>query len=349
MMRKRGFAGLFSLGLLLIVAVLVWVGPLDVVASIALLDAWWFSVFLGIQLVMMVLWALKWWVVLSPYRVPFHKVLPTSFVGYLLNCLTPANMAGGEPVRAYVLSRIDDIPAEKSAASVVVDLFLEVTVIFLYVVLALAVSFSYDLPPTLYAVMGVALAFMLGVFFLFTYIPFNDTFSRTMLHRIFSLCCRVPFLSSRAEQATHRVDGIVDEFQQALKTTFARPHLLGTGLLISIVIWSISIARTYLIFVMLGVPVAPIVLVIVRIVVAALSLFSVIPGATGVFEGASTGLYHLFGIDARTALAATLIDRLFSFWLGMGIGLAASAYLGTTHLVTCYVKEDTDTCSFKES
>ncbi|MFH1721884.1 MAG: flippase-like domain-containing protein [Candidatus Altiarchaeota archaeon] len=336
-MKKRGFVGLFSIGLLLILTVFVWVGPGQVVDSLRLLSLRYVVLFFGIQVLMMVLWALKWWVVLSPQRVPFSKVLPASFVGYLFNCLTPANMAGGEPARAYVLSKIDKISAERSAASVLVDLFLEILVIFLFVVITLFIALTYDLPSILYAVMLLVALFMLGLFFLFSYLPVNESFSRSMFHKIISFASHFPFIRGHAMEASSRIDKIVDNFMDALKINLDNPKLLGAGFLISIFIWAISIYRSYLIFLMLGVEISPAILIIVRVVVAAISLFSVIPGATGIFEGSSTWLFHLFSIDARTALAATLIDRLFSFWLGMALGVAASLYLGTNHIIKRYI------------
>ena len=48
---------------------------------------------------------------------------------------------------------------------------------------------------------------------------------------------------------------------------------------------------------------------------------AIIPGGIGVFEGASLGMLHVFGVALPAALAATLLLRGFTFWLPMVPGL----------------------------
>jgi hypothetical protein len=52
-----------------------------------------------------------------------------------------------------------------------------------------------------------------------------------------------------------------------------------------------------------------------------IATLAIIPGGIGIFEGASLGMLHVFGVALPAALAATLLLRGFTFWLPMLPGL----------------------------
>ncbi len=57
-----------------------------------------------------------------------------------------------------------------------------------------------------------------------------------------------------------------------------------------------------------------------------LELVSFLPGGLGVHEGLSVGILTLFGIDLPSAVALTIIVRLFTLGIGFPIGFAAMAW-----------------------
>ncbi|MFH1055054.1 MAG: flippase-like domain-containing protein, partial [Candidatus Altiarchaeota archaeon] len=105
-MRWR-FLLLFLLGVAIMLGVFAYSGPEEVVRSLLNFNFQYFMVLLGLQGFLMFLWAVKWRVVLRHSKVSFRNVLLVSFAGYFANNLTPVNMAGGEPLMAYLLPKVD--------------------------------------------------------------------------------------------------------------------------------------------------------------------------------------------------------------------------------------------------
>jgi len=308
-------------------------GPQEVVEALKSLNFTSFLILLIIQLLIQLSWALKWWVVLRSSKVSFKKVLPVSMVGYLVNGITPAGMAGGEPARAYILSRIDKISTEKAAASVIVDLFLDIFPLIFFIIIAIGMTLTSPLcmgVTYLLILSGLVLTFF---FILVLMLPFNEKFTGEVVHSILRAACHLPLIKNHALTTIQRVEHIIHEFHQAMNETMTDSYVLFTGIFISFITWILHISRAYLIFLFLGYNISPATIIIVRITVSAVSFIPFTPGALGVWEGVGTWLFTLFDIPASIGLAATLIDRFFTYWFGNLLGIIASVYLGIMHLV----------------
>lgn len=327
---------LFMAGLALLFAVLYSVGFREVLNELVKVNLFYIILLFLIQLLMMCLWALKWFIVLRRTGVSFWSVLPVSFTGYLINNVTPIAGAGGEPVRAYLLARKESkLNTERAAASVVVDLFLEVMPLFMLVVLTIYLVFKYGAPmgmATVIGSVGVALALL---FILFIVLLSSEQVSRRIITFIIKMAKHIPvsFLREHALDAEDRLEDIILEFRRAMRETVRDKSILVYGTITSIVIWLVSIARMYIIFMALGYnPESTVhwisILVIARVIVALVSFLSILPGAIGLWEGVSTGVFTLLGLPAPLAMAAALLERAFSFWIGSLIGGMASVYLG---------------------
>jgi len=293
-----------------------------------------------IQILVMVLWAVKWRVVLRHSNVSFRSVLLVSFTGYFANNLTPVNMAGGEPVMAYLLPKVDkNINTEQSAASVIVNTFLTVFPVFGLILLAIILGFSYNLPLKL-ALVLLAGGFVVAIaFFSIVLLFVRPVYSRTLITFSIGLLKKLPVSSLRghALDAEKRVDGIIDNFNDAMRKTMTDKTILLTGILISTLIWFMYMFQTYLIFRFIGFPVPLQTILVVKVATIIIGFLSITPGAIGIWEGISAWLFKLYEIPLATATAAVFIERLFTFWIGNLIGFLAMTYLGASYLLKKYV------------
>ncbi|HHQ44975.1 MAG TPA: flippase-like domain-containing protein [Candidatus Altiarchaeales archaeon] len=333
-MRRVRFFVLVLLGFLIIFGVMFKVGFTSVLRQVLGMGFGWFLIFLGIQAVMMFLWALKWRVVLLDYDISFKRILPVSFMGYFMNSMTPMGMAGGEPVRAYVLGKTEDISVEDSAASVIVDLFLEIFPLLFLILLAIYYVVSFDvgvLAFTLLLASAIAISCFLAFILL---LVVNEGLANLIVGKSVGLAARIPvkFLKNHALDAKKRMDEIRFNFRCAMKSAMFNKKILFFGTIISSVIWFLNILRVYLIFQMLGVELSIPVLVVTRITVVAVSFASIIPGAVGLWEGSTTWIFSVFGILPATAMAAALIERFFSYLIANIIGFISASYLGYSNL-----------------
>ena len=86
----------------------------------------------------------------------------------------------------------------------------------------------------------------------------------------------------------------------------------------------------FVIFRALGFNVGFSTILIVETAVSVLSFLPLLPGALGVWESASTGLYYMVSENVTQAgsAAATLVNRFFLFFIPLVIGAIAAGYLG---------------------
>lgn len=335
------FVVLFLAGVAFLFGLVYVVGLDDVLAELSEFSLEDFAILFAIQVLLMTLYAFKWFVVLRHMNVSFRSVLPVSFVGYLVNNLTPVSGAGGEPVRAYILPKVDkNISTEKAAASVIVDLLLEISPLLLLIVLTIILTVKNHFSNQIALILGVIGLFLMGFFFAIMNLSMNKQFSRNSIQAIIKFTARIPvsFLREHALDAEKRLENIFSNFHDAMRETMTNNFILFSSTILSAVIWCISLLRVYLIFLMLGIKIPLLTLLIVRVTLVAVGFLPLLPGGIGTWEGASTWLYSFFGISAPAAMAATLMERLFSFWIGSLIGLFATAYLGLGYVLDKFIK-----------
>ena len=204
--------------------------------------------------------------------------------------------------------------------------------------MAMLITITYDIHYLLAAVLGIAgLAVFLILGFILLII-INEKVSEMIIHQTLRLFRIIPikFLQDHATDAQTRIDKIIHNFQKTMHTSVTDKKTMLTGLTIASLIWVLNILRMYYILHMLGYTLPITTLIVIRVGVVALTFVSIFPGGLGLWEGGSTWLYTIFDLPAPTALAATLIERLFSFWIGSTIGLAATIYIGATHMLKKY-------------
>ena len=82
---------------------------------------------IGIQIFTYFLYTLRWKLVNDAVniKVSFRRLLPMMMVGLAVNNITPSGRGGGEPVRAYILSREKGYDLKDTFAGVVADRVLD--------------------------------------------------------------------------------------------------------------------------------------------------------------------------------------------------------------------------------
>ncbi len=328
-MRLR-FLLFFLFGLFLVLGVVWWIGPKEVFEEVVKVRLEYLLLLFLLQVLAMVLWAFRWSIVLKHSGVSFRSVFPVSLVGYLINNMTPIGVAGGEFARGYLLARLTKLSTAKSAASVIVDLFLDVVPVFFLLLLAISFIAAYHIPSAIIFVLALGcLVLVLIAAFVFALVA-DAQLSLRMIRYVVSFfsVLPLPYLREHALDAQTRVDKIVVVFQDAMTENMTDSTIMFSGFFVSLLTWVVSVLRMYFAFKAIGVEVPLMVLLVVRIIVMTVSFIPFTPGSIGLWEGLTTFMFSLFYIKPATALAATLLERFFSFWIGSLIGVAAVAYLG---------------------
>ena len=100
----------------------------------------------------------------------------------------------------------------------------------------------------------------------------------------------------------------------------------------SFVIWIFEILRVYLVFLAFGANVNIIVIGEVFIVACLVGMIPLLPGGLGAIDGLMILFYSAAGVPPSVSAAATVIERLISFWMTTIIGMVLMPYYGSSVL-----------------
>lgn len=319
----------FLIGIGLIALVLYLADFNKVVEGIKQLSPQYFLLLLFIQLLSIALAAFKWRLILRSFHIPMRDILPTTFVGYLVNNLTPMGLAGGEPIRAYIISRKRNIPLTSSAASVIVDLFLEIFPMFILSGIALYIVFTSGILAEIAVLLGFISLVLFILFIISVTLVTNKTFSLKVIQIFIEVISRIPFLKSYSQKLRLDVHGVCDKFNHAMRKQMMDPHILFFGTLIAFSVWGLRLLRTYLVFIGIGyTSISLSTVIVVEIAVSVLSFIPLIPGSVGIWEGASVLFFVGAGVAKAPATSAILIDRILFYLIPSIIGVFSALYLG---------------------
>jgi uncharacterized protein (TIRG00374 family) len=284
-----------------------------------------------LQLVTMTLSALKWRLILRHTKVSFKNVLATTFVGYLINNITPIGIAGGEPVKAFLLAKKEGISKEKAFSSVIVDLFIEIIPIFFLSAVAIIIIIVSGISMEIAAVIGFASLILLVLFGLCLTFVMNKKLSYQIIKLVVGVLIHLPFLSRRADAIKSKAASVYEEFNDAIKKQMLDNYIIYFGTLISMIVWILRILRVYIIFLAFGISIPVSTLLIVETAVIVVTFIPISPGALGVWEATSIGLFVLLGggaITPATATSVMIIDRIIFYIFPSILGILAALYLG---------------------
>jgi len=263
-----------------------------------------------------------------------RNIIPATFVGYLVNNITPVGLAGGEPIRAYILYKTDEISMPTSASSVIVDLFLEIFPIFLMILASIGIVLSSGVPLEV-SVLLVVMTFILAVLFATVVsIAYHRPYSSSLIKIIGKIISVTPFFRRYSKRLGDEFEDITQRFDEAMKLQLMDNKIIIQGVFISVLVWILRVLRLYVSFLVLGIEVALPTVVVVETVVSAVSFLPLLPGALGIWEWTSVELFSIIspysGINISREYAAmgTLMNRVFLYLIPCIIGVIAAFYLG---------------------
>lgn len=286
---------------------------------------------LGLQVLSTLLASLKWRIILRHSKVLMRNIIPATFVGYFVNNITPIGLAGGEPVKAYIISKTDKIPMTTAISSVIVDLFLEIAPMFLFSGFAIYLIFTRHMSPVLILFLIVIALALVALFILAVNTVLSKRFSLTLLKKLVDILLKIPFLKAQVKHLLPEAERISEEFNDAIRLHMLDNTILVSGTILSFIVWAIRFLRTYIIFQAIGIPVDFPTIIAVETMVSILSFIPLFPGAIGIWESSSTVLYTMMtqpSVGEATAAAATIINRFYLFFIPIILGILAAVYLG---------------------
>lgn len=295
--------------------------------------------FLLVQLLLFLTLTWRWKIVLESQgikSVGLFRLLGYRLAGYAISFITPAAKLGGEPVRAWLLSKKEHIPFKKALSGVVIDKTIDLStagVFFILGVLLVLISYAID-PQIRQILIAVALIF-LALVILFNYRMmkgknfFYKTFTFTGLSKI------------------KRLEGLkkkIEEFEKPIIKFYHKDHKhFYQTILISGLSWVLMFIEYSILGDMIGLNLSLIeIFLIVSFVGIAIIL--PIPMALGTLEAGQIGAFGIIGLSAAAGLALAILVRVKD----MVFALAGLIILGIHGLKIKDAVEKTDYLNVKK-
>jgi uncharacterized protein (TIRG00374 family) len=328
---------LLSVGLLALVLIVWHIGPGRIYDVAAQLGPVTLLVMLIPSVIMYVVEAYGWRVTLGPSAkdIPFWRVLAIKTAGEVVNMTTPAGYLGGEPLKAYLLTR-HHVPSVEGFASVVIAKTTKTIAEVLFILLGVVLTFwtlgddGSSGQKVLAAWLSVGLLLFGTAAFVF--VQRLGIFTG-VLEFFRKIGLKIGFLEAH-EEKLRSLDRMILEFYR-----HNRPAVYSsTGLFF--LAWMAEAVEVYVIISYLGGPA----MALSAISIAALSVFIkgttfFIPGSLGAQDLGNLFLLKDFGYSEVTGVTFALLRRFRELvWIGLGLlclalvgGRAAVIQEGRTH------------------
>lgn len=312
---------------------LYFVGIDQVINALKIAKLEFIAIAIAMQFFTFFLYALRWKILnnVAGINVGLKKLLPMVLVGLAVNNITPSGRGGGEPVRAYILSREESYPMEETFATVVADRALDTfpfIVLAVLTIIGMTLSFNFD--TWLLVLMVVAVIAILIVLILLIYMSVNPNFGQRIEGWIIGLVRR--FYKKNSEEFEGKIHDVIVGFQDTMKMVISNKKVLYYAMPLSFLIWVFEILRVYFVFMSFGAVVSPVVIGEVFILACLAGMIPLLPGGLGAVDGIMIIFYSAAGITASISAAATVIERLISFWMATIMGMVILPYYGSSVL-----------------
>ena len=331
---------LLILGLLTLVLIVWYIGSGSIYAAVAQLPPAALFVMLIPSVMMYVIDAYGWKVTLGPSAkaMPFWRILAIRTAGEVVNMTTPTAYVGGEPLKAYLLTK-HGVPMVEGLASVIIAKTTMTIAEVLFILLGIAGGVwlvgGKDSSGQTVAAALVSVGLLAAGIAAFVFVQRQGLFS-WLLDVLRRIGLKIAYLDAREEQL-RSLDHTIREFYRHHRPAFyASTGFFFLG-------WMAEALEVYVIISYLGGPV----LALSALSIGALSVFIkggtfFIPGSLGAQDGGNVLLLKAFGYSDVTGITFALLRRCRELvWIGLGVlcltflgGRSAARHDGRPHDAT---------------
>ncbi|OWT32797.1 hypothetical protein BGI41_05805 [Methanobrevibacter sp. 87.7] len=314
---------LFLIFGLIIMGVMLWfIGIDEVFNALRMSNILYVILAILMEIIVYGLYTLRWEIInkIVDIDCDFNDLFPMVMLGLAVNNITPSGRGGGEPVRAYVLNKESHFPFEATFATVIADrAFDTFPFILLSILTLILVIFNYSLDIWIIACLIIAVIIVIAVVVAIVYMSINENFGIKVTNGLIWLLHK--FSKKDTEKREKRLIEAVNGFQETMKLTISNKKLILYALPLSLFIWILEIARVCVVFMAFGYPVSPLIIAESFILSVLIGFIPVLPGGVGLIDGSMILLFASAGIPSGISAAATVVERLISYWMTTFLGL----------------------------
>jgi len=325
----------FGIGVSLFLAVLYLIGIEEIITNILKINILIYLMSVGCIFASISLWVMRWKIFLKSddENVPFTRLFQYLIMGFSVNNLTPIAKMGGEPVRAYILKKRENIKMRRGLATILADLsvFFLVTV-FVVITSMILITLTFTPPIWLKVVLIGFVIFSIVVFLGLVGVYSDLNIIPKILNWIGSKIKRIrPYKEKLLNK--------YQEFQGTFKNCLDNKPIFLEAVVYTLIARCFELLKFFFLFLSLGFYMDPVKIFIALGIAAILMAVPATPGSLGIFEGGMISVFVMLGAPAGIAATVVFLERLVWYWLVTLIGGSLGAYYGIDILESGMVDE----------
>jgi len=326
---NRKTIGLLLVGIAILAVMVIYIGPGKIEQALQLANPWYILLAVVVQFVIYGMWTQRWSITIRSLHISIKKkhIFPMLMVGLAINNITPSGRGGGEPVRAYMLGKYTKAPMENAFATVIADRGLDTFPFVMLAIITLLYSvMSLQLPEWIVIALIISLIALVAVFIIILFMSINEVAGEKITLWIVGVIKR--FSRRKHLEIERKAVQAMKGFQNSMRVMIRDRNVLMFGLPLSFLIWFMEIIRVYIVFSSFGTPVPLGIIASVFVIATLIGMIPLLPGGVGAVDGVMIILYSAAGVPPSISAAATIVERLISFWMTSFIGIGMLPYVG---------------------
>ena len=305
-------------------ALILWIGPLNILNALKTADWWFILLALIIHLIVILIRSIRWGFIINQ-TTEFKKNFIVKTIGSFAANLSPMKTAG-EVLTAVAGKNINKISLSEGLSAGLTERFFDLGIVgFLLIVSSLYIpKISYI------AIIGGLITLSAMVFvYIINWTEDSGVWIYTKIHPLISkLPIKEKVLDNLYQKFTTGLRGMI-EYTRSF-TSFKN---LAFVLILTLASWLLECLRLYTVFYAFHVEISFLAIIIIFLLASVIGMISALPGGIGAEEISLTGLFVLFGVPSALAGSIALVDRLVSFWQVNALGIIFSSFYAKKILV----------------
>ena len=316
-------------GITILGILVIFIGPVKIIDALKYANPWYVALAVVIQFVVFGMYTQRWSITVRALHISISRkhLFPMLMVGLAVNNLTPSGRGGGEPVRAYMLGKYTKAPMEEAFATVIADRGLDTFPFVVLAILTLIFTIFYlTLPRWIVLPLAVSLVALIVAFIILLYMSINEPAGVKITLWVVRVIKR--FSKRKHFEIETKAIEALKGFQASIRVMLKNRNVLAIGLPLSFLVWFVEILRVYTVFAAFGTRVPLVIIAAVFVIASIVGLIPIIPGGVGAVDGIMIILFTAAGVPPSISAAATIVERLISFWMTSFIGMGMLPIVG---------------------
>lgn len=297
---------------------IIWIGPLNIIAALKTANWWFILLALGIHLIVLTIRSIRWGFIINQ-TTEFKKNFIVKTIGCFAGNISPLKTAG-EVLTAVAGKNINKIQLSEGLSAGLTERFFDLGIVGILIIIP-----GLFVPEIRHiALLGGAIT-LTGTIFVYI-INWTENTSVWIYNKIHPIICKLPIKEETLDNIYQKFTTGLQEMINYSKS-FKNFKNLTFVVLLTLTSWLLECLRLYTVFYAFHISVQFTQVIIIFLLSSVIGMISLLPGGLGSEEISSTSLFIIFG-GVPSALAGSIIltDRLVSYWLINIMGIIFSTY-----------------------